>query len=181
EINNGSKLSLSLKLFRNFAAFLTACAIGLGCLAETAGAQTKKSKSNKKEIAMSQTSATPQSGNEAVGQEAIRPFKVSFPESELTELRRRIKATKWPERETVNDDTQGVRLAVMQKLADYWANKYDWRKVEAKINSYPNFVTNIDGLDIHFIHVKSKEKNAMPIIITHGWPGSIIEQLKIID
>ena len=111
----------------------------------------------------------------------LRPFRVSFPEEQLTDLRRRIKATKWPERETVPDDTQGVRLATMQALASYWAENYDWRKVEAKLNSYPNFITNIDGMDIHFIHVKSKEKNALPMIVTHGWPGSVIEQLKIID
>ncbi|HEX6628997.1 MAG TPA: epoxide hydrolase [Gemmatimonadaceae bacterium] len=111
----------------------------------------------------------------------IRPFRVSVPEEQLVDLRRRIKATKWPERETVADDTQGVQLATMQALANYWANEYDWRKAEARINSYPNFLTNIDGLDIHFIHVKSKEKNALPIIITHGWPGSFIEQMKVID
>jgi pimeloyl-ACP methyl ester carboxylesterase len=115
------------------------------------------------------------------GQADIRPFHVSFSEEQLTDLRRRIKATKWPERETVPDDTQGVRLATMQALASYWADNYDWRKVEAKLNSYPNFITNIDGMDIHFIHVKSKEKNALPMIVTHGWPGSVIEQLKIID
>src|SRR3982751_6071285 len=110
----------------------------------------------------------------------VRPFHVSFPEEQLSDLKRRIKATKWPERETVADDTQGVNLATMQKLADYWANHHDWRRIEAKINSYPNFVTNIDGLDIHFIQVKSKHPNALPLIVTHGWPGSIIEQLKII-
>ena len=111
----------------------------------------------------------------------IRPFRVSVPEEQLADLRRRIKATKWPERETVADDTQGVQLATMQALATYWGNDYDWRKAEARINSYPNFITNVDGLDIHFIHVKSKEKNALPIIITHGWPGSFIEQMKVID
>src|SRR3954468_1767700 len=111
----------------------------------------------------------------------IRPFHISFPEEQLSDLRRRIKATKWPERETVADDTQGVQLATMQALATYWANDYDWRKIEEKLNSYPNFITNIDGLDIHYIHVKSKEKNALPLIVTHGWPGSVIEQLKIID
>src|SRR5439155_23330007 len=111
----------------------------------------------------------------------IRPFHVSFPEADLADLRRRVKMTKWSERETVNDTTQGVQLATMQALANYWASDYDWRKVEARLNSYPNFITNIDGLDIHFIHVKSKEKNALPMIITHGWPGSVIEQLKIID
>jgi pimeloyl-ACP methyl ester carboxylesterase len=111
----------------------------------------------------------------------IRPFRVSFAEEQLTDLRQRIKATKWPERETVPDETQGVRLATMQALATYWASDYDWRKAEARINSYPNFITNIDGMDIHFIHVKSKEKNALPMIVTHGWPGSFIEQMKIID
>ena len=111
----------------------------------------------------------------------IRPFRVSVPEEQLADLRRRIKATKWPERETVADDTQGVQLATVQALASYWATDYDWRKAEARINSYPNFITNIDGIDIHFIHVKSKEKNALPMIVTHGWPGSFIEQMKIID
>ena len=112
---------------------------------------------------------------------AIRPFHVKISEAELTELRSRIKATKWPERETVADASQGVQLATMQKLARYWSTDYDWRKVEAKLNAVPNFITEIDGLDIHFIHVRSKHENALPLIVTHGWPGSIIEQLKIID
>src|SRR5436309_7224249 len=110
---------------------------------------------------------------------AIRPFHVNVPEVELTELRTRIKATKWPEREP--DATQGVQLATMQALAGYWASDYDWRKVEARLSALPQFVTEIDGLDIHFIHVRSKHENALPMIVTHGWPGSIIEQLKIID
>lgn len=109
-----------------------------------------------------------------------RPFSYHASDAQLADLKRRIKETNWPDRETVNDDTQGVRLATMQKVADYWANQYDWRRGEANLNKYPQFVTNIDGLDIHFIHVKSKNPNALPIIITHGWPGSIIEQLKII-
>ena len=112
---------------------------------------------------------------------AVRPFRVTFPEADLIELRTRINATKWPERETVPDGSQGVQLALMQALARYWAADYDWRKVEAKLNSYPNFLTEIDGLDIHFIHVRSKHENALPLIVTHGWPGSPIEQLKIID
>jgi len=112
---------------------------------------------------------------------AIRPFTIETPEADLEELRRRIAATRWPEKETVEDQSQGVPLATMQKLARYWTTEYDWRKVEAKLNSYPQFITEIDGLDIHFIHVRSKEKNALPVIVTHGWPGSIIEQLKIID
>jgi len=111
---------------------------------------------------------------------AIRPFHVKIPDAELAELRRRIKATKWPERETVADASQGVQLATMEKVARYWSTDYDWRKVEAKLNAVPNFITEIDGLDIHFIHVRSKHKNALPLIVTHGWPGSIIEQLKII-
>src|SRR5215210_6483528 len=118
-----------------------------------------------------------------VGEEvAVRDFPtINVPEEELDDLRQRILATRWPERETVTDFSQGVPLATMQKLARYWAEEHDWRKVEAKLNSYPQFITNIDGLDIHFIHVRSKEKNALPVIVTHGWPGSIIEQLKIID
>ena len=111
----------------------------------------------------------------------IRPFQVNVPEAELIELRRRINATRWPDRETVTDSSQGVQLATMQKLARYWATDYDWRKVEAKLNALPQFITEIDGLDIHFIHVRSKHENALPLIVTHGWPGSIIEQLKIID
>src|ERR1700736_809495 len=112
---------------------------------------------------------------------AIRPFHFSAPEAELTELRRRISATRWPERETVSDQSQGPQLATVQKLARYWATEYDWRKVEARLNAFPNFITEIDGLDIHFIHVRSKHENALPLIVTHGWPGSIIEQLKIVD
>jgi hypothetical protein len=115
-------------------------------------------------------------------QTAIRPFTIPVvPQSALDDLRKRIAATRWPEKETVADDSQGVQLATMQKLASYWGKDYDWRKCEAKLKALPHFVTNIDGLDIHFIHVRSKEKNALPMIITHGWPGSIVEQLKIID
>ena len=111
----------------------------------------------------------------------IRPFHVNVPEAELTELRRRINATRWPEKEAVADHSQGVPLATMQKLARYWATEYDWRKVEARMKALPQFITEIDGLDIHFIHVRSKHENALPVIVTHGWPGSIIEQLKIVD
>ncbi|MBT2134606.1 alpha/beta hydrolase [Croceibacterium sp. LX-88] len=110
--------------------------------------------------------------------DSIRPFRAQFSDESLDDLRRRIRATNWPERET--DPTQGVHLATIQKLADYWANHHDWRRAEAQINAYPNFITNIDGVDIHFIQVKSKHPNALPVIVTHGWPGSIIEQLKII-
>ena len=111
----------------------------------------------------------------------IRPFRVHFPEEALVDLRRRVSATKWPSQEIVKDATQGVQFATMQKLARYWATDYDWRKIESKLNALPQFITEIDGLDIHFIHVRSKHENALPMIVTHGWPGSIIEQLKIID
>jgi pimeloyl-ACP methyl ester carboxylesterase len=116
----------------------------------------------------------------AEGGESIRPFRFSAPEAKLTDLRRRIASTQWPERELVGDATQGVQLATMQQLARSWATDYDWRKVEARLNALPQFTTTIDGLDIHFIHVRSKHANALPVIITHGWPGSIIEQLKVI-
>ena len=112
---------------------------------------------------------------------AVRPFRVGFSDAELNELRARIKATRWPERETVTDDSQGVRLALMQALAQHWATDYDWRKCETRLNALPQFITEIDGLDIHFIHVRSRHEDALPLMVTHGWPGSIIEQLKIID
>ncbi len=115
------------------------------------------------------------------GRDAIRPFRVDIPEEALVDLRNRLAATRLPEQETVSDNSQGVRLATVQRLVRYWSTEYDWRKVEAKLNYYPNFITEIDGLDIHFIHVRSKHENALPVIVTHGWPGSIIEQLKIID
>jgi pimeloyl-ACP methyl ester carboxylesterase len=111
----------------------------------------------------------------------IRPFRVGMPEEAIADLRRRIAATRWPDGETVADDSQGVRLAMMQELARYWATDYDWRKCEARLNDLPNFMTEIDGLDIHFIHVRSQHEDALPLIVTHGWPGSIIEQLKIIE
>src|SRR5438067_8703657 len=111
----------------------------------------------------------------AVANTDIRPLRVKVSDADLADLRRRIKATKWPERETVSDTTQGVQFATTQALASYWASEHDWRKCEAKLNSFPQFLTEIDGLDIHFIHVKSKHQNALPLIITHGWPGSVIE------
>ena len=119
--------------------------------------------------------------NQAADATNIRPFHYKAPEADLTELRRRINNTRWPERETVADATQGVQLATTEALARYWATEYDWRKIEAKLNALPQFITEIDGLDIHFIHVRSKHENALPLIVTHGWPGSIIEQMKIID
>jgi pimeloyl-ACP methyl ester carboxylesterase len=127
---------------------------------------------------MSATQAPSQTGADNA---AVRPFQVGFPEADLADLRRRIQATRWPDRETVSDDSQGVRLAVMQELAGYWATGHDWSKCEAKLNALPQFITEIDGLDVHFIHVRSQHENAMPMIVTHGWPGSIVEQLKIIE
>ena len=142
--------------------------------------QIKTSKTGRKEDTMIQTIAA-QQGSEQEDKTAIRPFRVNVPDSELADLRKRINATKWPERETVADASQGVQLATMQEVARYWASEYDWRKVEARLNALPNFVTEIDGLDIHFIHARSKHEDALPIIVTHGWSGSVIEQLKIVD
>jgi pimeloyl-ACP methyl ester carboxylesterase len=131
-------------------------------------------------LAAAQSQSSPQKENTVTDKAAIRPFQVSFPDADLVELRRRVAATRWPERETVADETQGVRLATVQKLARYWATDYDWTKCEARLKALPQFVTEIDGLDIHFIHVRSKHDKALPMIVTHGWPGSIIEQMKII-
>jgi pimeloyl-ACP methyl ester carboxylesterase len=125
--------------------------------------------------------ALPPQRRQAADKTAIRPFRVNVPEAELAELRRRIKATRWPEKETVADTSQGVPLAPLQDLARYWATDYDWCKCEAKLNALPQFLTEIDGLDIHFIHVRSKHEGALPVIVSHGWPSSIIHQLKIVD
>jgi pimeloyl-ACP methyl ester carboxylesterase len=160
---------------RDLILIIAIIAVGPGLLAEAGFGQTTKSRTIKKETVMTQTTAT-----KTAGKEQIRPFKVNFPEARLDDLRKRITSTNWPERELVADATQGVQLATMQKLADYWAKTYDWRKCEAKLNALPQFMTEIDGVDIHFIHVRSKHPNAMPLIVTHGWPGSIIEELKII-
>ncbi|MBW4638626.1 MAG: epoxide hydrolase 1 [Gloeocapsa sp. UFS-A4-WI-NPMV-4B04] len=128
-----------------------------------------------------ETTTTQPGTAQTIDPTAIRPFRINMPEKALVDLRRRIIATQWPEKETVTDLSQGLPLATMQKLARYWATDYDWRKVETKLNALPHFITAINGLDIHFIHVRSKHENALPLIVTHGWPGSIIEQLKIID
>jgi pimeloyl-ACP methyl ester carboxylesterase len=122
----------------------------------------------------------PAQSSKAAESNLVRPFSINVPEEQLTDLRRRIAATRWPDKETVTDASQGVQLATIQKLASYWQTEHDWRKIEARLNALPQFMTAIDGLDIHFIHVHSKHKNALPVIVTHGWPGSIIEQLKII-
>ena len=139
----------------------TGAAVGLGLLAAPASAATTSVR--------------------AGAPDAIRPFRVSFPHEALVDLRRRVVATRWPTPETVKDDSQGVKLATMMQLAQYWSTQHDWRKAEARLNSVPQFVTSIDGVDIHFIHVRSRHADALPVIITHGWPGSIIEQMKIID
>jgi pimeloyl-ACP methyl ester carboxylesterase len=127
------------------------------------------------------SSLIPTQAHAASASDAIRPFRVDVPDALLVDLRRRLAATRWPDRETIADDSQGVQLATMQDLARYWATDYEWRKVEARLNGLPQFMTEIDGLDVHFIHVRSKHEKALPLIVTHGWPGSVIEQLKIID
>jgi pimeloyl-ACP methyl ester carboxylesterase len=151
-----------------------ASAIGLGLIAVPSFAHAQ-------EVTMTQAATAPPVQPATSRDNAIRPFRFTAPEAALVDLRQRITSTKWPTRELVKDPTQGVQLGTMQKLAKYWATDYEWRKVEARLNALPQFITTIDGLDIHFIHVRSKHENALPLIITHGWPGSIIEMLKIID
>jgi pimeloyl-ACP methyl ester carboxylesterase len=150
-----------------------------GAVRRISGRITGEDQKSSRELAAKETVMTKLA--DVVEATAIRPFQVSTPDTELTELRRRITATRFPEKETVTDFSQGVPLATTQKLAHYWATEYDWRKVEARLNAVPNFITEIDGLDIHFIHVRSRHENALPVLISHGWPGSIIEQLKIVD
>jgi pimeloyl-ACP methyl ester carboxylesterase len=132
-------------------------------------------------IMSAQSSSATQRSTTTAERDAIHPFRINVPEADLADLRRRIAATRWPDRETVKDQSQGAPLAKLQELVRYWGTDYDWRKVEARLNALPQFVTTIDGVDIHFIHVRSKHPNALPLIVTHGWPGSVIEQLKIID
>ena len=129
---------------------------------------------------MTQTTMNPKSTPPAGSQEAIRPFRVTIPEEEIVELRRRIAATRWPTKELVEDRSQGVQLATLRELASHWSTEYDWRKVEARLNALPQFTTEIDGVEIHFIHVKSRHENALPLIMTHGWPGSVIELLETV-
>ena len=162
------------------AVLITACALGLGTMSVLGHAQTDNSRPTQPTNTMTQSSATPHRNGQAADTAAIRPFHVRIPEEQLVDLRRRIAATQWPEKETVADESQGVPLATMQALARYWATAYDWRTCEAKLNALPHFITTIDGLDIHFMHVRSHHPKALPLIVTHGWPGSIIEQLKII-
>ncbi len=165
---------------RKCAAAITACAVWLGFLSSLGHAQTQHSLTTTTENAMTSAAATQLSSGQAADKDAIRPFHVSIPEEKLVDLRRRIAATNWPEKETVDDQSQGVPLATIQELARYWATEYDWRQCEAKLNALPQFITTIDGLDIHFIHVRSKQPKALPLIISHGWPGSILEQVKLI-
>ncbi|MGF6177638.1 epoxide hydrolase family protein [Ensifer sp. 4252] len=164
---------------KHLAAYALAGAIAIFLPAVVAHAETSAPARSGVEVA--QASVNGASTAQPAVDETIHPFQFRATDEALADLKRRVVATKWPDQELVTDDTQGVRLSTMRKLADYWANQYDWRKVEARLNALPQFVTNIDGVDIHFIHVKSKHPNALPVIITHGWPGSIIEQLKIID
>src|SRR5216684_4300654 len=130
---------------------------------------------------MTQTIATQRSSEQTADKNAIRPFHVNVPEAELADLRQRLAQTRLPDKETVTDYSQGVPLKTVQQVLSYWQSNYDWRKVEARINAVPNFITEIDGLDIHFIHARSRHENALPLIVTHGWPGSVIEQLKIVE
>ena len=166
-------------LLFNMVHSITACAAGVGFLAVSGLAPYTHAQTVEKEDIVTQATAI-QPKTDKADKDGIRPFHINIPDAALADLRRRIAATKWPERESVSDATQGVQLATIQKLARYWATDYDWRKVEERLNALPQFVTTIDGLDIHFIHVRSKQRNALPVIVTHGWPGSIIEQLKII-
>ena len=158
-------------------------AIGLVLLASAGNAQASSAATRELTMTSLQqdTSAMPPRARVATEEIAIRPFKFTASEAALVEMRRRIAATQWPDKETVPDHSQGVPLATMRELARHWATDYDWRTVEAKLNAIPQFMTTIDGLDIHFIHVRSRHANALPLVVTHGWPGSIIEQLKIID
>ena len=169
------------------------CALGLTfwlagparATAQTTGAGHQPQPTPSRERIMTQlkstdTPAAAPASPEAAGEDAIRPFRAHVSDADLADLRGRLTATRWPDKETVADASQGAQLAQLQELVRYWATKYDWRKAEAKLNAFPQFVTRIDGVDIHFIHVKSRHPNAMPLIITHGWPGSVFEQIKLI-
>jgi pimeloyl-ACP methyl ester carboxylesterase len=154
-------------------------ALGLGLIVPSP-AQSYRANADQNEISTKPTTATQDSNGAGVDKDAIRPFRVNIPEDALADLRRRIAATRWPDRETVNDRSQGNQLGTLQEIVRYWGTGYDWRKVEARLNALPMFMTEIDGVDIHFIHVRSRHPKALPLIITHGWPGSVIEQLKVI-
>ncbi len=152
------------------------------CLFVSSGfAQPERSGSVQKEAKMTQTTAVETKMEQVSGKEQVRPFRADIPEEALADLRRRIAATRWPDKETVADRSQGARLADLQELVRYWGSGYDWRKAEARLNALPQFKTEIDGVDIHFIHVRSRHPNAMPLIVTHGWPGSVFEQIKLVE
>jgi pimeloyl-ACP methyl ester carboxylesterase len=159
--------------------WLTGCALALACAHEGKGV-VGESDTNRKGTAAAEASQPQAASTAGAATAAIRPFKVQVPQDALDDLRRRIAATRWPDKETVADQSQGAQLAKLQELVRYWGSGYDWRKAEAKLNALPQFMTNIDGLDIHFIYVRSRHKNALPVIITHGWPGSVLELIKII-
>lgn len=167
------------KRFRVIAIALIAFAFCLGLILSTR-AQIDEPEADQKEIKITQTTASHRSRESGEDKESIRPFKVNIPKEALVDLRRRIAATRWPDKETVNDQSQGIQLAKIKPLVEYWGTGYDWRKAEAKLNALPQFMTNIDGVDIHFIHVRSKNPNALPVLITHGWPGSVFEFLNVI-
>ena len=183
-------MSIELLLFsrRSLATSATAGALGLILFASpgyaqansTADAQVAGSVPLTKVAQTSNTSTTAAKSSMAPDNEAIRPFSINVPEEALVDLRRRIAATRWPDKETVSDQSQGAQLANLQELVRYWGTDYDWREAEARLNAFPQFKTRIDGLDIHFIHVRSRHPNALPVIISHGWPGSVLEQIKLI-
>src|SRR3712207_3028347 len=163
-------------LWRYALGVATCTSIAVLAHAQTPTAPTHTRSTNMTELTTVDVPLRPTAARTKTENESIRPFRFSASDEELADLRRRILATRLPEKETVDDHTQGVPLATVQKLARYWATEYDWRKVEAKLNAFPQFVTTIDGLDIHFIHVRTKHPSALPVIVTHGWPGSVIEQ-----
>jgi len=173
------KVNAGTHAVRIGAALLAFCAMGLGSI-PAADARSMDTQPTRKEKSMTQTAENAQGSTAIANPEAIRPFRVHIPEAKLTELRRRISSTRWPSMELVADRSQGIQLATLQELARYWSTDYDWRKCEARLNALPQFTTVIDGVQIHFIHVRSPHKNAMPLIMTHGWPGSVVELLETV-
>ncbi|HYC52796.1 MAG TPA: alpha/beta fold hydrolase [Gemmatimonadaceae bacterium] len=161
-------------------AHLCTCALGLMLALPGAAPAQNSSHTDRRETAMTQTATKPMPTPPDSSHDDIRPFRVNIPEKDLVELRRRVAATRWPSQELVKDRSQGVQLATLKELARYWATEYDWRKAEARLNALPQFKTEIDGVEIHFIHVRSRHENALPMIMTHGWPGSVIEFLETV-
>ena len=168
------------RLIRTLAAVMVGSLLASSAFAQSTNGASSTTESHSVTVSAS-PAAEPAANTKPAQDTSIRPFSVHVPEEALTQLRRRIQETRWPDPETVSDQSQGIQLAKLKPLVEYWGTGYDWRKVEAKLNSLPQFVTNIDGIDIYFIHVRSKQQGALPVIITHGWPGSVLEQLKIID